>query len=313
MNYKLYSDGCYFREFNAAGIGGYLLDNNNNIVFEFSERLSDKTYYDAHERMALCRALEKCVELNLQNESIEYFSDDKALMQNLDLNCLSEDSILGQEIMILKNQFSNIGFSYIPRDENKLADKLSRREVEEQLFTKNQIVHNGYYHPRFISKNHYPKGETIDFFKEREHVNKYLVIHSYRNKEEDAISFDVYYAEKNGDSVNYELKESSNFIAKGWHKEAINNLVKHMNVLSDDTKEFCIVVHDEYIIFDQFLRGRKEVTEKLKSAFKNLDIVLDCLDRVFIHRDPLVYQEIFQDNPFKMLSREEKNKSKFSP
>lgn len=313
MSYKIYSDGCHFKEFNAAGIGGYFLKD-DETVFEFSEKIIEPKNFDIHERVAVIKALEKGIELGWNNEEIQYFSDDRALMEMLekprillDANVESlEENRLVAKLFGLRNQYTNIVFNYIPRSENKHADKLSRKTLEEDLFSDRQIVEKGFYNPKFISKNNYPKGETLEFNHIKEKINSFLVVHSYTNKDLGCANLDVYYAQNVNENITYELVESSNLELKGWHKSAVNNVVKHLNVLSEKNKEVCLVLHDEYIILDQMFRGRREITTKLKPAFDNLDIVLECLDKVVVHRDPLVYQAIFQDNPYKMLPKKDK-------
>ena len=58
-----------------------------------------------------------------------------------------------------------------------------------------------------------------------------------------------------------------------------------------------LVVHDNYIVLDQLLRGRKAFTKKMKNAYDNLINAVEKLEKVVVHREPIVYETIFNDDP----------------
>lgn len=125
--YKLYTDGSYQPDVNVAGIGGYLLDPQGNCIYEFSQPILDKSEFKSHESLALVHGLKKALELNITH--LDCYSDDISFRNVLNNDVLSQYSYQNnsyrKHIFELKNQFSHIQFNYLPRKENKKADKLA--------------------------------------------------------------------------------------------------------------------------------------------------------------------------------------------
>lgn len=125
--YKLFTDGSYQSEDKIAAIGGYLLDPENNVVFEFSQQINDPLHYSFHESVALIHGLKKSLEHNV--EHLQCFSDDASMRKLLNKEFLTDISSQAnpfrEEIFDLKKQFKAIVFNYLPRKENKKADKLA--------------------------------------------------------------------------------------------------------------------------------------------------------------------------------------------
>jgi len=302
MSYKIYSDGCYLTEFEVAGVGGYLL-NNDATVFEFSEQIEEKAHHTVHERFALKRVLEKSLEAKIEHDPVELFSDDQGLMKVLasaKRRDYAQNNPLLTQICDLCDKFKDITFTYIPREENKRADKLSRQNIIDNLFKKNQLTMGAFSHPKWISKNSFPKEDTRSFNTQKQSVSQYLVVHLYNREKE--MQLDIYYAKKD-DTVAYELKEQTTPLQKGWQESSLLLINKHLQCLSQDNKAIGVVMHDEYIILDQLLRGRRDIPNKCKSAFDSLTLTLEGLDKVVIHREPSVYQEIFKDNAANMKAK----------
>lgn len=308
MTYQMYSDGCHLKEFNIAGVGGYSVIGDKTI-FEFSEQINDTIFHAIHERYALKILLEKGLENNLHNEKVQVFSDDQGLMKMLSLynrEGYYDNGNLFVEICSLCNQYKDISFHYIPRSENKRADKLSRKTIYEKFFSQHQIIEGGFIHPKWISKNNYPKDSTIEFSNLRKVADNYLVIHFHPHEKEKAMVLEFYYASNKDGEILYDKKETIN-INKAWERESVNHIAKHLNVLSETVKNIGLVVHDEYLLLDQLLRGRRVISKNTEKAFENLNIALECLDNVFVHREALIYEKIFDDSPYKM-----KPKKKYS-
>ena len=215
---------------------------------------------------------------------------------------VKENNLLN-EICDLCDKFTNITFNYIPRDENSRADKLSRQYIIETLFKDNQIAPNSFSHPKWISKNSYPKGESELFNLERKSIDNYLVLHFYPNKKEQCMQLDIYYAKKDNECISYEFNETIKTINKGWQTSCVGSIDKHLNFMAKDSKSIGLVVHDQYIILDQLLRGRREISVKNQKAFTNLVATLEGLEKVVVHREPLVYEAIFKDNPGHMKTK----------
>lgn len=308
MTYKMYSDGCHLKEFKVAGAGAYLTKNDETI-FEISEVIENKSYHALHERFALKIALEKALELKLEKEKIEIYSDDQGLMKILSLknrrNYYDEGNLL-KELCDLCDKFEQLSFSYIPRNENERADKLSRKSLEENVFKENKIVEGGLNHPKWITKNNYSQFSKNQLLQERNSINNYLVFHYFHNKENNTVQIEVFSArrEKNQDIENvvYKKIEDIQTPYKNWEAFCLDNIAKHLGNIEKE-QGVGLVVHDNYIVLDQLLRGRKAFTKKMKNAYNNLINAVEKLEKVVVHREPIVYETIFNDDPKHMKSK----------
>lgn len=125
--YKLYTDGAYQADANIIGIGGYLIDDQDNIVFEFSKQVHDLNQSKFHEAIALTYGLEKALEHGVEN--LECYADDVSIRNVFSKEVLSDISSsvnpFRQNIFDLKNQFKTISFYHLPRKYNKKADRLA--------------------------------------------------------------------------------------------------------------------------------------------------------------------------------------------
>ena len=114
------------------------------------------------------------------------------------------------------------------------------------------------------------------------------------------MQLDFYYAKKEDEIVSYHFNETVKLLNKGWQRICVNNIAKHLNVLSDTSKDIGLVINDHYIILDQLLRGRKEISVKLNESFNNLRTTLEGLNKVIVHREQFVYEKVFSDDSKKM-------------
>ena len=130
--YKLYTDGSYQKSLKIAAIGGYLLDPDGNLVFDFSERIDDNTSFKYHEALALLYGLDKAISHGVKN--LECFSDDRSIHAIFNRKYLSEESSqinpVRENIFALKGSFEHIEFHHLPRKLNKLADKLAGKYLK---------------------------------------------------------------------------------------------------------------------------------------------------------------------------------------
>lgn len=120
--FKLYTDGSYNYQNHKAGIGGYLLDSKNKIVFHFYYQL--KRNVQNHEKMALLLGLLKCKKLGIKNLICHF--DDISLQKRYGscVKSINKDNI-DRKINNLKRTFNFVQFIFIPREENTIADKLA--------------------------------------------------------------------------------------------------------------------------------------------------------------------------------------------
>jgi ribonuclease HI len=131
MQHFLYTDGSFNPNLNLASIGGYIIDENQNVLFEFSESISDSYFFKYHELLALKKGLTLALDNNIKN--LICLSDDIFIrfFNNLDILSLPSFEINKKNLIIqilqLKSQFDLIDFKFIERKFNKKADKLAEQ------------------------------------------------------------------------------------------------------------------------------------------------------------------------------------------
>lgn len=130
MTHYLFTDGSYNPHLNMSSIGGYLLDENKNTIFEFSEKLLDKEFLKYHELAALKYGLIQCLSHNVTN--LICYADDISLRNLNYLEVVNSDYVtdpikknLLEELIVLRKSFDLIKFRHIKRKFNKKADKLA--------------------------------------------------------------------------------------------------------------------------------------------------------------------------------------------
>lgn len=128
----VYTDGSSAGNPGKAAIGVAIFDDKNNLIKEYSQEIGVKTNNEA-EYEALIFALKKLKHLfgkdNVKNIKIEIRSDSQLMVsQLLGKYKILDDKIknLFIEYWNLKTDFGDIQIKQIPREENKLADALSK-------------------------------------------------------------------------------------------------------------------------------------------------------------------------------------------
>lgn len=150
--YILHSDGNYFTRAKKAGFGGYIDDPEGTTLVEYTEQIKDLKYHFCYEILGLIRGLDIAKSMNIKH--IIAYGDDKTLMENVatlskilkntslspsELDCLPNNSKIELyiEVLELVKSFESFECHYIPREENKYSDSLSRRYAN--LIEKNYI------------------------------------------------------------------------------------------------------------------------------------------------------------------------------
>jgi ribonuclease HI len=126
--YKLYTDGSCLNRFALGGIGGYILDEQDNEVLSFSEVIYKQI--KLHETQALLCGLKIAKQMGITE--IQCYSDDKSLEEKFSLEhqkkqrYYSKHNEYLKEAFELSKSFASFNCTYLPREENKKADTLSR-------------------------------------------------------------------------------------------------------------------------------------------------------------------------------------------
>ena len=132
INYYIYCDGGSRGNPGHSGAGVVIKDIEENIISEISEYLGIKTNNYA-EYSSLLLALEKCIELGINQSKIEIFMDSKLVVEQVNGNwkVKSENiKVLHLNIMELLKFFSNVSIKHILREKNKHADLLANKAMD---------------------------------------------------------------------------------------------------------------------------------------------------------------------------------------
>ena len=124
--YSLYVDGAADLNTKTAGIGGVFFNNKNEKIYSFSQYLDDATNNEA-EYSALIKGLQQGINLKLIN--INIFSDSELIVKQVNGDYkVKNDRMkkLHQKVLYLLEQYDNWVINHIMRDENTIADKLSK-------------------------------------------------------------------------------------------------------------------------------------------------------------------------------------------
>ncbi len=131
----IYTDGGARGNPGIAGIGVVLLSQGGESLAEISQYLGDNLTNNYAEYEAIYVALNKCKELNLHNHDIELRADSKLAVEQLNGNWKVKDANIKVQFDKVKNllkDFTNIKFIHIPREENKRADQLANKAMDNQ-------------------------------------------------------------------------------------------------------------------------------------------------------------------------------------
>jgi ribonuclease HI len=133
MSYQIYSDGACRGNPAHSGIGAVILDDSGKIVHEIAKYIGVATNNVA-EYEALLAALDYCVKHKLS--PVEILADSQLLIRQL----RGEYKVRHPNIIPLyrkaQEYLSHLkitGFQHVPREENKLADKLANRGIDEHF------------------------------------------------------------------------------------------------------------------------------------------------------------------------------------
>ena len=130
MPIQIFTDGAARGNPGPAGIG-VVLRNDEKILLEVAEFIGKATNNVA-EYMAFIRGLEEAIDMGEKN--IEVFCDSELLVKQIagEYRVKNEGLIpLFHHASSLMKKFKHCRVYHTPREENKLADKLANRGIDE--------------------------------------------------------------------------------------------------------------------------------------------------------------------------------------
>lgn len=125
----VYLDGASRGNPGPSGIGVVVGEEKGKVIAQFNEYIGEKTNNVA-EYMALIRGLKETKKY--KPREIIFYLDSQLLVNQINgLYRAKNKSLLNllQEVRKLSRGFSQVKFQYIPREENKLADKLANQAI----------------------------------------------------------------------------------------------------------------------------------------------------------------------------------------
>ena len=129
----LYTDGGARNNPGPAGIGGVLYNDNKEKVFEFAKYIGKATNNQA-EYEALIFGLEKAKKLGA--EELTCYLDSELIVKQVNREYRVKDKDLGSlfiKVWNLLQGFKKTSFHHIPREKNKIADKLVNLAIDEKI------------------------------------------------------------------------------------------------------------------------------------------------------------------------------------
>lgn len=131
MKLKIYTDGGARGNPGPAGCGAVIYNAQNKKIKEESSFITKATNNQA-EYEALILGLKKAKELKASE--VDCYSDSKLIVEQLNHNYKIKNPILGFlfiKVWNLSQFFKKVQFFYIPREQNKEADKLVNQIIDQ--------------------------------------------------------------------------------------------------------------------------------------------------------------------------------------
>ncbi|MFH1562150.1 MAG: ribonuclease HI family protein [Nitrospirota bacterium] len=125
-----YVDGASSGNPGPAGIGVAIYNEKEDLIAQISEFIG-KTTNNVAEYSAVIKALEYALSQNTKNLTI--FSDSELIVKQLNGEYLIKNTTLKTlafKASELMDKFTKVKIIYIPREKNKLADKLASQSVK---------------------------------------------------------------------------------------------------------------------------------------------------------------------------------------
>lgn len=288
--YKLYTDGSHRNLDNMAGFGGHIDDQLGNTISDFSEVIVDKNLFNHFEKLGLKRGLELCLEQGIKN--LVCYTDDIQLVKCFNLVSNERHNIHNDEIITnifsLIDQFETIHFNYLPRNQNKKADKLSHRAMDQlKAVIEHSVVEGGFTPSKldFIEKH----TDKLEFNKNAHNINNTIVIHTTQDK--DVIN--VYLVKKDIESQ----VMTSQLIKSHIALNKPTNIV--LDILNKTLLDYSYLKNCAFFMegikgdeLQRILKGYIVPSKKLKEKLELFEEVSQNFDSLTYYRDKKVLQVI---------------------
>lgn len=133
MSWQIYVDGASSGNPGDSGAGMVIFDRNNTEIYRDSVFLGKMTNNMA-EYEALLRALEKAHELGIRDMVVH---TDSLLVANQVIGTYkTKNNTLRQYVIKIKqlvSNFDHFAIQYVPREQNKIADRLAKGGIKKRV------------------------------------------------------------------------------------------------------------------------------------------------------------------------------------
>lgn len=130
----IYTDGASRGNPGPCALGLQVFDSDHNLIYEEAGYLEEKNTNNFAEYKAVIRALELSVKYKIQE--LHLFSDSQFLIRQLEKKYKVKSSHikpLFEQCQELLKKIPKWNFKHIPREQNKGADNLANKALDEKL------------------------------------------------------------------------------------------------------------------------------------------------------------------------------------
>ena len=131
--YKIFTDGASRGNPGPSASAFLIINNENKILFQDAFYVGITTNNNA-EYIALLKAIEKLIEMDTLQANLLFFSDSKLMVNQINGQYkINKDHIKEyvSKINEYKSKFLSSKFEYIPREQNRQADKLCNQVLDK--------------------------------------------------------------------------------------------------------------------------------------------------------------------------------------
>lgn len=281
-NYQLYTDGSHMPLYNMASIGGYILSPQGQLIEEFSQLLQENETFAHHEVMAVEKGLKIAISHGIKK--IDCYSDSSSISNMMSMenkNTYIENTPYFKNIVEIAKNFEEINFHYLPRKENKKADKLSRQPLLEITNKKTYQVEKRVVLEHFYSTEQFLKNEKDQFKKLKKTVSSYLVFDFIEKTHE--LNFYAFFKEKEIRPVNHKIF----LLNDNWTAHFIKIMTQEMTqwIENNQPKQIGLVIRPEMNAVDKMLRGVFPLSKKTQTDFLELNKVCQRFEKIVLNTD----------------------------
>lgn len=316
--YHLYSDGNYFPRAKRSGFGGYIKDPSGDILIEYTEQIKQSEYTFNFELLGIIRGLQLAEDMGV--EHLVSHCDEKTTVGRLQeimltgtcneipLNAKPE---LFQKIVDLTTKFKSISFEYIPRNQNKHSDSLSRRyatlmeknflthydnelDYSEKVFADTQkLTKKAFFaHPamkRIEYKNN-PylvapvRNKKVRKFSKQEQQDNYEYLFIETHIDNNTMSFKAFHYDQNKEKSL--LTETSFSLEENHLKKYCDFLTNTLNQISHDK----IWINNNNKHFNDFFEQKEKIINANFPIFKQVHTSLNNFIKVMFNNFPFEHE-----------------------